>query len=72
MGCRKSSTTFLAHLRGVKGHLLLMLSIKNLSIGGAKGALLNLFWIFDHIDIGSFGGPLSADCPGFEKIQKFL
>ena len=35
MGRPKSSTTFLVHSRGVKGHLLLMLSIKNLSIGGA-------------------------------------
>ena len=35
MGRRKSSTTFLAHSQGVKGHLLLRLSIKNLSIGGA-------------------------------------
>ena len=35
MDLRKSSTTFLAHSRGVKAHLLLRLSIKNLSIGGA-------------------------------------
>ena len=35
MGRRKSSTTFLVHSQGVKGHLLLRLSINNLSIGGA-------------------------------------
>ena len=34
--------------------------------------MLNLFWIFDHIDVGPYGGPLSADCPGVEKRQKFL
>ena len=34
--------------------------------------MLNLFWIFDHIAVGPFGGPLSAACPGVEKSQKFL
>ena len=53
-------------------HLVLSLSIKNLSIGAAKGALLNLFWIFDHITIGPFGGPLSADCPDAEKVGELL
>ena len=33
MGHRKLSTSFLAHSQGVKGQLLLRLSIKNLSIG---------------------------------------
>ena len=53
----------------VKAHLLLRLSIKDLSIGGAEGALLNLFWIFDHTTTWPFGGLLSADYPGDEKVQ---
>ena len=72
MGCQKSSTTFLVHSQGVKAHLLLRLSIKNLSIGGAWIALLNLFWIFGHINVSPFGGPLSADCPDVEKVGKIL
>ena len=63
---------FLTYLKGVKGHLLLRLSIKNLSIGGAYGALLNLFWIFDYMTVGSFGGLLSADCPDVEKVGELL
>ena len=34
--------------------------------------MLNLFWIFDHITVGPFGGPLSADCPDVEKVAFFL
>ena len=49
-----------------------MLFIKNLSIGGAYGALLNLFWIFDHITIGQIGGLLSANWPDVKKVPKFL
>ena len=43
---------FLTHSQGlkVKGHLLLRLSIKNLSIGRAYGAPLNLFWSFGPYD----------------------
>ena len=72
MGSQKSSTTFLTHSQGVKVHLLLRLSVKNLSIGGAYGALLNLFWIFDHITAGLFGGPLSADCSDVQKVGELL
>ena len=53
-------------------HLLLMYCIKNLSIGVSWDGLLNLFWIFEYLTSGPFAGPLSADCPDVEKIQKFL
>ena len=41
-------------------HFLLRYCIKNLSIGAAEDALLNLFWIFEHITAGPFNGLLSA------------
>ena len=55
----------------VKVYLLLRLSIKNLSIGRAQGAQLNLFWISDHIATEPFGGPLSANCPDVKKLANF-
>ena len=61
MGHQKSSTTFLTLSRRIKAHLLLMYCIKNLSIGVSQGALLNLFWIFEYVTAGPFGGLLSAD-----------
>ena len=44
-----------------------MYCIKNLSIGVSLGGLLNLFWIFEYVTTGPFGGPLSVD---FTDIQK--
>ena len=49
-----------------------MYCIKNLYIGVSYGALLNLFWIFEYVTSEPFAGPLSADCPDVEKVQKFL
>ena len=72
MGRQKSSTTYLTLSRRIKAHLLLMYCIKNLSIGVSYDGLLNLFWIFEYFTSGPFAGPLSANCPDVEKIQKFL
>ena len=36
--------------------------------GRAYGSLLELFWIFDHITVGPFGGLLRANCPGVKNI----
>ena len=71
MGHRKMSTTFLTLSRRIKVHLLLMYCIKNLSIGVSYGALLNLFWIFEYLAWGPFGGPLSADFQDVEKLAGF-
>ena len=53
-------------------HLLFSYCIKNLSIGVAYGALLNLFWIFEYFNAGMFAGPLCANWPDVKKVQKFL
>ena len=29
-------------------------------MGGAKGAMLNLFWIFEHITAGPFNGAVKC------------
>ena len=52
-------------------HLLLMYCIKNLYIGVSKGALLNLFWIFEYLTWGLFAGPLSDVFPDVEKLAGF-
>ena len=56
----------------VKANLLLRYCIKNLSIGVAYGALLNLFWIFEYVTSELFAGPLGADCPDVKKVPPFL
>ena len=53
-------------------HLLLRYYIKNLSIGVAQGALLNLFWIFEYVTSGPFAGPLSANFTDVKKVQQRL
>ena len=70
MGHQKVSTTFLTLLQRVKAHLLLRYCTKNLSIGVAWGALLNLFLIFEYMTTEPFGDPLSVDFPDVKK--KFL
>ena len=70
MGRGKSSTTFLTLSRMVKGHLLLRYCIKNLSIGVAKGALLNLFWIFEYVTSELFAGPLSVNFTDVQKVRQ--
>ena len=69
MGCQKLSTTFLTLSQRVKVHLLSRHCIKNLSIGGAWGALLNLSWIFEYITDGPFAWLLSADFVDVKKVQ---
>ena len=71
MGRRKLSTTFLTLSHRIKAHLLLMYCIKNQSIGVSQGALLNLFWIFEYVTSGPFGGPLSDIFPDVEKLAGF-
>ena len=51
-------------------HLLLRYCIKNLPIGVAYGALLNLLWIFEYVTSGLFAGLLSANCPDVKKVQR--
>ena len=51
-------------------HLLLMYCIKNLSIDVSYGALLNLFWIFEYVTTGPFGGPLSVDFTHVQKVRQ--
>ena len=46
-----------------------MYSIKNLSIGVSYGGLLNLFWIFEYVTAGLFGGPLSVDFTDVKKVH---
>ena len=70
MGRQKSSTTFLTLSQRVKVHLLLRYCIKNLSIGVAKGAMLNLFWIFEYVTSGPFAGPLSVNFTHVKKVQR--
>ena len=70
MGHRKLSTTFLTLSWRAKVHLLLRYCIKNLSIGGSQGTLLNLFWIFEYITDGPFAGPLSANFLDVKKVQQ--
>ena len=72
MGRQKSSTTFLTLSRSIKAYLLLMYCIKNHSIGVSEGGLLNLFWIFEYVTGGPFGGLLSADFPDVDKITGLL
>ena len=55
-----------------KVHLLLRYCIKNLSIGVSKGALLNLFWIFEYVTSEPFAGTLSADWQNVEKIAELV
>ena len=50
-------------------HLLLRYCIKNVSIGEAYGALLNLFWIFQYVTAGPFAGLLCTDFPDVKKVQ---
>ena len=49
-----------------------MYCIKNQSIGVSKGALLNLFQIFEYLTARPFAGPLSADWWDVEKVAQFL
>ena len=72
MSCQKSSITFLTLSQRIKAHLLLIYCIKNQSIGVSKGALLNLFWIFEYLTARPFGGPLSANWQDVEKVPEFL
>ena len=51
-------------------HLLLRYCIKNLFIGVAEGALLNLFWIFEYVSSEPFAGPLSANFLRCRKIDQ--
>ena len=44
-----------------------MYCIKNQSIGVSWGALLSLFWNFEHVTSELFAGPLSADCRDVKK-----
>ena len=53
-------------------HLLLRYCIKNLSIGVAYSALLNLFWIFEYVTSEPFAAALSDDCPDVEKVPPLL
>ena len=57
----------------IKTQLLLMYLIKNQSIGVSWVALLNVFWIFEYVTAGPFGGPLSVDFTHVQKVrQRFL
>ena len=47
-----------------------MYCIKNLSIGVSYGALLNLFWIFEYVTTGPFGGPLSVNFTDVQKVRQ--
>ena len=50
-----------------------MYCTKNLSIGVSYGGLLNLFWIFEYVTTGPFGGPLSVNFTHVQKVrQQFL
>ena len=69
---QKSSITFLILSQRVKVHFLFMYYIKNLSIGVAYSALLNLFWIFEYVTSEPFAGPLSADFTDVKKVQRRL
>ena len=71
-GPQKLSITCLTLSQRVKRHLLLRYYIKNLSIGVAQGALLNLFWIFEYVTSGPFAGPLSANFTDVKKVQQSL
>ena len=44
--------------------------IKNQSIGVSQGGLLNLFWIFEYVTSGPFGGPLSVDFTDVQKVRQ--
>ena len=70
MGRQKSSTTFLTLSQRVKAHLLLRYCIKNLSIGVAKGALLNLFWIFEYVTSELFAGLLIVNFTDVQKVRQ--
>ena len=44
--------------------------IKNQSIGVSEGALLNVFWIFEYVTAGLFGGPLSVNFTHVQKVRQ--
>ena len=72
MGHRKLSTTFFVTF--MKGKSILIIEVLHQeSVHRCRlGSLLNLFWIFEYITSGPFGGPLHASFPDVRKVQQRL
>ena len=61
---------FSADLRRLKGYSAFSDFIKNQSIGGAKGVLDILGWIFEYLTDWPFPGPLGVNFSQFLDISK--